>query len=136
MASISASMVLLSEVRSSVSTRASFRRTIADAHAEIAALLPPLPLRPSLVDQIVTELRQVNAGFSGNPAHRLLPASLRKRQRRRLHRTLNQQSAATATLGRAGDFLPFPKQIVFFVADKTLAGSFRSSSTGKICPQV
>jgi RNA polymerase primary sigma factor len=51
--------------RSSVTSRASFRRTITEAHAEIAGILPGLPLRPSLVDQIVGQLREANALYNG-----------------------------------------------------------------------
>jgi RNA polymerase primary sigma factor len=50
--------------RSSSTTRTSFRKTMTAANAGIAAVLRTLPLRPSLVDQIVTELREVDAGFS------------------------------------------------------------------------
>ena len=49
--------------RSSAVTRGTFRKTITDANTEIAAVLRALPLRPSLVDQIVAELRDVEQGF-------------------------------------------------------------------------
>jgi RNA polymerase primary sigma factor len=54
-----------SDKRSSAVTRATFRRTIGEANAEIAAVLSTLPLRPSLVDQLVAELREVDHAFDG-----------------------------------------------------------------------
>ena len=49
--------------RSSTITRVSFRKTIADTNLEVATVLRSLPLRPSLVDEIVAELRDVERGF-------------------------------------------------------------------------
>ena len=49
----------LRDKRSSTATRATYRKTMTDANAEVAAVLRTLPLRPSLVDQIVGELREV-----------------------------------------------------------------------------
>jgi len=49
--------------RSSASTRTAYRRTMQEANAEVASLLTGLPLRPSLVDQVVAELREVEQGF-------------------------------------------------------------------------
>ncbi len=54
-----------SDKRSSAATRAAFRRAMTESHAEIAASLRKLPLRPSLIDQIVAELRDVERGFDG-----------------------------------------------------------------------
>ena len=39
---------------------AAFRKTMTEANAEIASILSTLPLRPSLVDRIVAELREVD----------------------------------------------------------------------------
>jgi RNA polymerase primary sigma factor len=52
-----------SDKRSSVSTRAAYRKTMNEANAEVASLLSALPLRPSLVDQVVAELREVDKNF-------------------------------------------------------------------------
>jgi RNA polymerase primary sigma factor len=49
--------------RSSPATRAAFRKTITDGNEDIASVLRTLPLRPSLVDQIVAELRDVERAF-------------------------------------------------------------------------
>ncbi len=49
--------------RSSAATRAAFRKTMTEANAEIASILSTLPLRPSLVDRIVAELREVDRAF-------------------------------------------------------------------------
>jgi RNA polymerase primary sigma factor len=49
--------------RSSAATRAIYRKTMTDANAQIASILRTLPLRPSLIDQIVAELRDVESGF-------------------------------------------------------------------------
>ena len=54
-----------SDKRSSPATRAAFRKAMSEAHAEIAGILRRLPLRPSLIDQIVAELRDVERGFDG-----------------------------------------------------------------------
>ncbi len=52
-----------SDKRSSVTTRTAYRKTMNEANAEIASLLSGLPLRPSLVDQVVAELREVDKSF-------------------------------------------------------------------------
>jgi RNA polymerase primary sigma factor len=51
--------------RSSAATRATFRKTMTDANGEMASVLSTLPLRPSLVEQIVAELREVDRAFDG-----------------------------------------------------------------------
>jgi RNA polymerase primary sigma factor len=52
-----------SDKRSSVATRSAFRKTMADSHAEVSSVLRTLPLRPSLIDQIIAELREVERDF-------------------------------------------------------------------------
>jgi RNA polymerase primary sigma factor len=49
--------------RSTAASRAGFRREIAEADQTIGSLLRALPLRPSLVEDITTKLRQVNQQF-------------------------------------------------------------------------
>jgi DNA-directed RNA polymerase sigma subunit (sigma70/sigma32) len=49
--------------RSSAATRASFREQIARANETIASILRDLPIRPSVADEIVAELRLVDASF-------------------------------------------------------------------------
>jgi RNA polymerase primary sigma factor len=49
--------------RSTASSRASYRREIAAADELISGILRDLPLRPSLVDDITNELREVNREF-------------------------------------------------------------------------
>jgi len=49
--------------RSTASTRASYIRAIRDANATIEKEMRGLPLRPSLVEQVVRELRDVDRGF-------------------------------------------------------------------------
>ena len=49
--------------RSTAASRASYIRTIRDANATIEKEMRNLPLRPSLVDQIVRQLRDINRGF-------------------------------------------------------------------------
>jgi RNA polymerase primary sigma factor len=50
--------------RSTFSTRAGYRRQIATAYETIGAALAGLPLRPSLVDDVIVELREIDRGFS------------------------------------------------------------------------
>jgi RNA polymerase primary sigma factor len=50
--------------RSTVTTRENYRREIERAHAVIGDLLRDLPLRPSLIDEVVGELRQMDRRFS------------------------------------------------------------------------
>jgi RNA polymerase primary sigma factor len=49
--------------RSSSTTRAAYRKTIDGAVEIIESVLTNLPLRPSLIEQVMTELREVNSGF-------------------------------------------------------------------------
>ena len=49
--------------RSTASTRASFIRVMREANATIEQEMRGLPLRPSLVEQIVRELQDINRGF-------------------------------------------------------------------------
>ena len=49
--------------RSTAATRASFIRAMRDANTTIAAEMKKLPLRPSLVEQIVRELAEIDKGF-------------------------------------------------------------------------
>jgi RNA polymerase primary sigma factor len=49
--------------RSTASTRASYIRTMREAHATIEREMRGLPLRPSLVEQVVRELGDINRGF-------------------------------------------------------------------------
>jgi RNA polymerase primary sigma factor len=49
--------------RSTAATRGSYIRTIRSADAAIEKEMRGLPLRPSLVDQIVRQLRDINRGF-------------------------------------------------------------------------
>jgi RNA polymerase primary sigma factor len=67
--------------RSSACTRRLFRKTIAEETARIETALGELPLRPSLIDQIVAELRDIDQGFS-SLSH--LPPAARTAARREL----------------------------------------------------
>ena len=67
--------------RSSTSTRTAFRRTIAEGQAELGKRLSQLPLRPSLIDQIVGQLREVDRAFDALDA---LPRAERTAARRAL----------------------------------------------------
>ena len=49
--------------RSTAATRANFIRAMRDANATIQNEMRQLPLRPSLVDQVIRELREINRGF-------------------------------------------------------------------------
>ena len=51
--------------RSTPATRADYRREIAKARETIAGLLSALPLRPSLIDDIVAKVREVNTALEG-----------------------------------------------------------------------
>jgi RNA polymerase primary sigma factor len=51
--------------RSTTATRQVYRKEIDAAHAAIGAELARLPLRPALVDEIVSELQGVDRGFYG-----------------------------------------------------------------------
>jgi RNA polymerase primary sigma factor len=53
------------ENQSSAAARAALRKVTTEAQAEIAGILRKLPLRPSLVDQVVGELHEVERGFDG-----------------------------------------------------------------------
>ncbi|CAN5472943.1 hypothetical protein BH23ACI1_BH23ACI1_02900 [soil metagenome] len=67
--------------RSTAATRQAYRREIAGAHKAIGAELAKLPLRPALVDEIVSELRAVERGFA---ELNRLPAAERTIRRREL----------------------------------------------------
>jgi RNA polymerase primary sigma factor len=67
--------------RSTAATRASYIRTIREANALIEREMRGLPLRPSLVDQIVRQLRDINQGFDELERH---PASERTARRHEL----------------------------------------------------
>jgi RNA polymerase primary sigma factor len=49
--------------RSSTTTRATARIEIADAYEQIGSLLRDLPIRPSVIDRILDELKQLDAQF-------------------------------------------------------------------------
>jgi RNA polymerase primary sigma factor len=49
--------------RSTAASRARFREEIARAHADLAAVLRELPVRPSVIDDIVAELRRIDDEF-------------------------------------------------------------------------
>ncbi|MBA3641740.1 MAG: hypothetical protein H0W53_21245, partial [Acidobacteria bacterium] len=49
--------------RSTAATRASYIRSIRESNATIEKEMRSLPIRPSLVEQIIRELRDVNRGF-------------------------------------------------------------------------
>ena len=49
--------------RSTLSSRAGYRRETERAHEQIAATLRDLPLRPSLIDDIIAELREIDREF-------------------------------------------------------------------------
>ena len=55
--------------RSTAATRASYIRTIREANATIEKEMRALPLRPSLVDQVVRQLRDINRGFDELEQH-------------------------------------------------------------------
>ena len=69
--------------RSTASTRANYLRATKEAHATIEAEMRKLPLRPSLVDQVVKELRDINQGFDELESH---PASRRTELRHELEK--------------------------------------------------
>jgi RNA polymerase primary sigma factor len=49
--------------RSTQSSRAGYRKAIDEAHDEIGGALRDLPLRPSLIDEVIVELREVDRQF-------------------------------------------------------------------------
>jgi RNA polymerase primary sigma factor len=53
----------MADRRSTAATRARFRREIDRAHAAIGAILRELPIRPSVVDDLVTELARLEERF-------------------------------------------------------------------------
>ncbi len=69
--------------RASLATRAGHRRKIAQAAEVIGATLASIPIRPSLVDDIVAELRGVDRSFADLER---LPAQHRQQERRALER--------------------------------------------------
>jgi RNA polymerase primary sigma factor len=69
--------------RSTAATRASYIRSIRDANATIEKEMRNLPIRPSLVDQIVRELRDINRGFDELEQH---PAAERTARRHELEK--------------------------------------------------
>ena len=69
--------------RSTAATRASYIRTIRDANATIEKEMRNLPIRPSLVDQVVRELRDINRGFDELEQH---PSSERTARRHELEK--------------------------------------------------
>jgi len=71
----------LADKRSSAASRAGFRSEIARAGDLIGSALAPLPLRPSVIDDIVKELREIDRGFS---ALDTLPPAERAAARRAL----------------------------------------------------
>src|SRR5207249_6791038 len=86
-------------------------------------LCPPVqsrvPLERSPVD---------TPGFNGDIAHCFLPVSFGKRERRRLHRTLNQQALAIATLGGPGNLFPLPKNVKLLPANEALTGQLLAAA--------
>src|SRR5207302_2519318 len=67
-------------------------------------------------------------GFNGDIAHGFLPVGFDERERRRLHRTLNQQALAIATLSGAGNLFPLPKNVKLLHADEALAGQLLAAA--------
>ncbi len=67
--------------RSTMATRAGYRREIEQVELTIGDILASLPLRPSLVDDIVAELREIDRGFSSLDDE---PAATRTEKRRAL----------------------------------------------------
>ena len=55
--------------RSTAATRASYIRTVREANAAIEHEMRGLPLRPSLVEQVIRELRDINRGFDELEQH-------------------------------------------------------------------
>ncbi|HXW05863.1 MAG TPA: sigma-70 family RNA polymerase sigma factor [Vicinamibacterales bacterium] len=70
--------------RSSAATRTAYRRDIAEGGRAIGSLLAELPLRPSLVDDLVAELRELNSSFAD--LDQQAPAAGRAEVRRALER--------------------------------------------------
>jgi len=69
--------------RSTAASRANYIRTIHEANATIEKEMRSLPVRPSLVDQIVRQLRDINRGFDELEQH---PASERTARRHELEK--------------------------------------------------
>ncbi|MBA3641780.1 MAG: sigma-70 family RNA polymerase sigma factor [Acidobacteriota bacterium] len=69
--------------RSTAATRASYIRSIRESNATIEKEMRSLPIRPSLVDQIIRELRDINRGFDELEKH---PASERTARRHELEK--------------------------------------------------
>jgi RNA polymerase primary sigma factor len=69
--------------RATLASRTTYRRRIARAAEIIGTTLATIPFRPSLVDDIVTELRAVDKAFADLDRH---PAAIRHRERRALER--------------------------------------------------
>ena len=66
--------------RSTATTRANYIRTIREANATIEKEMRSLPLRPSLVDQVVKELRDVNRGFDELEQHPVAERTTRRHE--------------------------------------------------------
>jgi RNA polymerase primary sigma factor len=69
--------------RATLASRTTHRRNIARASEVIGTALASIPIRPSLVDDIVTELRAVDKAFADLDRH---PPAQRQRERRILER--------------------------------------------------
>ncbi len=69
--------------RSTAATRTSFIRTMREANAIIEKEMRNLPLRPALVEQVIRELREINAGFDALEQH---PAANRAELRHALEK--------------------------------------------------
>ena len=72
----------LADRRSTAASRARFRREIDRAHAAIGAVLRELPIRPSVIDDLVTELAQLEERF--RELEGIAPPSARTAARREL----------------------------------------------------
>jgi RNA polymerase primary sigma factor len=71
--------------RSTLASRAGYRREIAHATESIGGVLAAIPLRPSVVDDIVTSLREVDRSFADIDRQ---PRSARQAARRALERKI------------------------------------------------
>ena len=69
--------------RSTAATRASYIRSIRESNATIEKEMRDLPIRPSLVEQIIRSLRDINRGFDELEQH---PASERTARRHELEK--------------------------------------------------
>jgi RNA polymerase primary sigma factor len=94
--------------RSTASTRAAARGEVADAYGQIARLLRDLPIRPSVIDGVLTELKRIDKEFERiarerpgrdpNRARRALEAQVgisRRQFRQRLARVRDREEALT-----------------------------------------